>query len=137
METWGPVQINTEPVNSISTLAYRDSEEDVYEFMLNDVDEAIVHLAGKTSKTGRINIWAAKALKARLLLYKGSKFNDNQAYSDAAAVAEEVIAGSGSSFYSNYADCWSGANENGITNNEVIWYVDYSVFWKTISCRNG
>lgn len=126
VETWGPVQINTEPVNSISTLAYRDSEEEVYEFMLTDVDEAITNLAAKTSKTGRINYWAAKALKARLLLYKGSKFSDSQAYSDAAAVAEEVIAGSGSSFYSNYADCWLGANENGITNKEVIWYVDYS-----------
>ena len=104
VETWGPVQINTEPVKSISNLAYRDSEEDVYAFMLKDVDEAIVHLANQTTKTGRINLWAAKALKARILLYKASKFNDNQAYADAAALAEEVIAGSGSSFYANYAD---------------------------------
>jgi starch-binding outer membrane protein, SusD/RagB family len=126
VETWGPVQINTEPVNSVSTLAYRDSEEEVYAFMLNDVDEAITNLEAKTAKTGRINYWAAKALKARLLLYKGSKFNDSQAYTDAAATAEEVIAGSGNSFYADYADCWKGANENGSSNNEVIWYVDYS-----------
>jgi hypothetical protein len=126
VETWGPVQINTEPVNSISTLAYRDSEEDVYAFMLNDIDEAIVHLANQTPKNGRINLWAAKALKARFLLYKGSKFNDAQAYADAAAEAEEVIAGSSCSFYSNYADIWSGNHEDGINNNEVIWFVEYS-----------
>jgi hypothetical protein len=30
------------------------------------------------------------------------------------------------SFYSNYADCWSGANENGASNKEVIWWIDYS-----------
>jgi len=126
VETWGPVQINREPITNASSEAHRDSEEDVYAFMLEDVDDAIVKLAAKTGKTGRINLWAAKALKARLLLYKGSKFNDNQAYVDAAKTAEEVISGSGSSFYTNYADCWSGANENGVTNKEVIWAVDYS-----------
>jgi hypothetical protein len=126
VETWGAVQINTEPVHSISTEAHRSSEEEVYAFMLQDVEEAITLLAAKTSKTGRINFWAAKALKARLLLYKGSKFGDNQAYADAAATAEEVIAGSGSSFYGKYSDIWSGSHENGISNNEVIWYVEYS-----------
>lgn len=126
VETWGPVQINRDPVSSISTVAHRDSEEDVYAFMLDDVNDAIGKLALKTAKTGHINLWAAKALKARLLLYKASKFNDNQAYIDAAATAEEVIAGSGLSFWANYADCWKGANENGVSNKEVIWYVDYS-----------
>lgn len=126
VETWGPVQINREPITNASTEAKRDSEEDVYAFMLEDVNDAIVKLAAKTGKTGRINLWTAKALKARLLLYKGSKFNDNQAYIDAAKTAEEVISGSGASFYSKYADCWSGANENGVINKEVVWALDYS-----------
>ena len=126
VETWGPVQINREPVNSVSTIGHRDSEEDVYEFMLGDVNDAIDKLALKIAKTGHINVWAAKALKARLLLYKGSKFNDNQAYMDAAAAAEDVITGSGLSFFTNYEDCWKGTNENGVSNKEVIWYVDYS-----------
>jgi hypothetical protein len=126
VETWGPVQINREAVNSISSVAYRDSEEDVYEFMLNDVDEAIAHLQARTAKTGRVNLWAARALRARLLLYKGSKFNDAASYTAAAAEAEAVITGSGASFFTNYADCWLGANENGVSNKEVIWHVDYS-----------
>ena len=61
--------------------------------MLEDINDAIDKLALKTGKTGHINLWAAKALKARLLIYKGSKFNDNQAYIDAAATAEDVISG--------------------------------------------
>jgi starch-binding outer membrane protein, SusD/RagB family len=126
VEIWGPVQINREPVNDVSTIGHRDSEEDVYAFMLEDVNDAIAKLAAKTAKTGRINLWAAKALKARLLLYKGSKFGNNQAYLDAAAVAEEVISGSGLSFFTNYSDCWQGTNENGGLNKEVIWYIDYS-----------
>ncbi|HEX3009532.1 MAG TPA: RagB/SusD family nutrient uptake outer membrane protein, partial [Bacteroidales bacterium] len=126
VETWGPVQINTEPVKDASTVWVRSSETEVYAFMLKDVEEAITLLAAKTAKTGRFNLWAAKALYARLLIYKASKFSDQAAYSQAATVADEIITGSGASFYANYADCWSGANENGITNREVLWYVDYS-----------
>lgn len=126
VETWGPVQINREPINSVIATAKRESEEEVYEFMLQDIDEAITHLVAKTTKTGHINLWTAKGLKARFLLYKASKFNDNQAYIDAAATAEEVITGSGLSFFTNYADCWNATNSNGISNKEVIWWVDYS-----------
>lgn len=126
VETWGPVQINREAVSSVSTLANRDSEEDVYEFMLEDIEDAISKLSGETTKTGHINLWAAKAIKARLLLYKACKFNDNQAYLDAAATADEVITGSGLSLYSNYEDCWNALNINGISNNEVIWWIDYN-----------
>ncbi len=126
VETWGPVQINKEAVNSVSTVAKRDTEQDVYAFMLEDIEDAISKLAGKTTKTGHLNLWAARAIKARLLLYKASKFNDNQAYIDAAASAEEVISGSGLSFFANFNDCWNAANQNGISNKEVIWWVDYS-----------
>jgi starch-binding outer membrane protein, SusD/RagB family len=126
VETWGPVQINTEPVTTASSIGHRNSEEEVYEFMLNDVDEAIVLLAKQTGKTGRINLWAAKSLRARLLLYQASQLGVTASYALAAAEAEEVIAGSGCSFYSNYSDVWSAATVNGTDNNEVIWYVDYS-----------
>lgn len=126
VETWGPVQINKEAVNNVSTVGKRNSEQEVYSFMLEDIEDAITRLAGKTTKTGHINLWAAKAMKARILLYKASKFNDNQAYMDAATTADEVITGSGLSFFTNYADCWNAANENGISNKEVIWWVDYS-----------
>lgn len=126
VETWGPVQINREPIKNVLTNAKRDSEEDVYAFMLEDINDAITRLSDKTVKTGHINLWAAKAMKARFLLYKASKFNNNQDYIDAVAIAEEVIAGSGLSFYANYADCWNGTNESEISNKEVIWGVDYS-----------
>jgi hypothetical protein len=126
VEIWGPVQINRDPIREVLTVARRDSEEDVYAFILEDIDDAITRLAGKTTKTGHINLWAAKALKARFLIYKASKFNDMQAYADAAAVSEEVITGSGLFFFNNCAECWNAQNENGISNKEVIWWVEYS-----------
>ena len=126
VETWGPVQINKEPTTAASSTAVRNSVEEVYAFMLEDINEAITLLANKTDKTGRINLWAAKALKARFLLYKASKFDDNQAYIDAAAMAEEVISGSGLSFFDQYAKCWDADHQVGSSNQEVIWYIDYS-----------
>jgi starch-binding outer membrane protein, SusD/RagB family len=59
VETWGPVQINREPVSNASSVAHRNSEADVYAFMLEDINDAITKLTAKTAKTGRINLWAA------------------------------------------------------------------------------
>jgi hypothetical protein len=133
VETWGAVPILREPVTTATTDVVRDSEVDVYEFMLADVENAITDLSDKTAKTGRVNLWAAKAFKARLLLYlasgyEGGKYSGGKAkaYADAAAVAAEVISGSGASFYANYSDCWNQENEDGIKNNEVIWHIEYS-----------
>ncbi|MBP1676805.1 MAG: SusD family [Bacteroidetes bacterium] len=133
VETWGPVPVLKEPVTTANTEVVRNSEQEVYEFMLADVNSAITNLASRTSKDGRVNLWAAKALKARLLLYLASEYNGgnytggkNQAYIDAAKEAQEVITGSNASFFTNYADCWNQANEDGIKNKEVIWHIEYS-----------
>lgn len=133
VETWGPVPIMKEPTSNANADVVRDSEVSIYDFMLEDVNTAITNLATKTSKTGRVNVWAAKAFKARLLLYLASEYNGGnypggktQAYLDAAALAQDVITGSGASFFTNYADCWNQTNENGTANKEVIWAIEYN-----------
>lgn len=131
VETWGPVPIYKVPTETSTSDVSRDNEADVYDFMLQDVNNAIINLDDKITKNGRVNKWAAKALKARLLLYLASEYNGGnygkvQAYTDAAATAQEVIDESGASFYTNYADCWLQATEDGKTNDEAIWYVEYS-----------
>ncbi|MBN1463840.1 MAG: RagB/SusD family nutrient uptake outer membrane protein [Paludibacteraceae bacterium] len=133
VETWGPVPIFKTPTSSATSEVVRDNEAAVYDFMLEDVNTAISSLDVPTiTKTGRVNYWAAKAFKARLLLYLASEYNGGnyggqaKAYTDAAATAQEVIDGSGASFYTNYADCWNQANEDGIKNKETIWYIEYA-----------
>ncbi|MDR0412799.1 MAG: RagB/SusD family nutrient uptake outer membrane protein [Dysgonamonadaceae bacterium] len=133
VETWGAVPVLREPVTTATTDVVRNPAADVYEFMLADVENAITDLSDKTAKTGRVNLWAAKAFKARLLLYLASEYEGGnyaggkaKAYADAAAVASEVISGSGAGFYTNYADCWNQANEDGVKNQEVIWHIEYS-----------
>ncbi len=44
---------------------------DIYEKVLNDLDIAIQDLPEKQDLPGRANIWAAKALKAKILMQKG------------------------------------------------------------------
>ncbi|MDR1114837.1 MAG: RagB/SusD family nutrient uptake outer membrane protein [Tannerella sp.] len=126
VETWGPVPINRTPVISASSEATRSSELEVYEFMLEDLTDAETALAGQTIKNGHINLWAAKAFKARVLLYKANRTGNNADYTAAAQLAAEVINSSGAKLYENYADCWKMANEGGGVNTEALFYVAYS-----------
>jgi hypothetical protein len=133
VEIWGAAPIMREPARSASTEPVRDSEAAIYDFMLEDLETAIDNLSDATAKTGRINLWTAKAFKARLLLYLASEYNGGnypggaaKAYADAASAAQEVIAGSGATLYSNAADVWNQAHEDFVKNDEVIWGVEYN-----------
>lgn len=92
----------------------RDTKENVVKQIIADLDEAATLLPSNQSETGKATVGAAKALKARVLLY-------NQNWSEAAAAAQEVMT-MGYSLFPNYRDLFREANEN---NNEVIFDVQY------------
>ncbi len=137
---WGAIPYNTEPPATIVTDPTRVPEEEVYSNILSDLDKSIAAFesASYMIKTeGRANYWAARALKARTLLYAASwlgksSLTTNSAYSgkDLYALAKteaDAVIGSGvASFYDNYADTWSMNNEDVTTNKEAIWGVTYS-----------
>ncbi len=50
----------------------RDKHEDVYDFIANDLDSAAL-LLGETNSKGRVNKYAALALKSRVMLYAASE----------------------------------------------------------------
>lgn len=147
---WGPIPYNAERITEPKSTATRLPEEMVYSNILSDIDLALTHLkAGNAmAKTadGHANYYAALALKARTLLYAASWLgvqsitsNANYAgknlYQEAQTVAEEVIASSGASFYTNYADTWSMNNEDISQNSEAIWGVHYdSNITTTVNC---
>jgi hypothetical protein len=73
----------------------RNTLAEVYNFIIEDFDRAIERLNPQPSITesyGYINIWAAKALKARVQLYLGN-------YAQALILAEDVIQHAGPSGY--------------------------------------
>lgn len=137
---WGPIPYNTEPPTSVVTDAERAPEEVVYSNILTDLDKSIAAFQAAnymTKADGRANYWAARALKARTLLYAASWLGKNSITSNSAYAgkdlyalakteAEAVINSGIASFYDNYADTWSMANESVAKNKESIWGVAYS-----------
>lgn len=137
---WGAIPYNTEPPTTIVTDPTRIPEEQVYSNILSDIDKSIASFqaANYMVKTdGRANYWAARALKARTLLYVASwlgkssiSSNSDYAGKDLYALAKteaEAVIGSGiASFYDTYSDTWSMNNEDITKNKEAIWGVAYS-----------
>ncbi|MBN1821237.1 MAG: RagB/SusD family nutrient uptake outer membrane protein [Prolixibacteraceae bacterium] len=126
---WGAIPYNEEAINSIITNPTRTSEEEVYTNILSDLDKSIAAFqdANYMIKTeGRASYWAARALKARVLLYSASWLGKTENYGLAKTEAEAVINSGIASFYSNYSDTWSMNNEDVTVNKEAIWGVTYS-----------
>lgn len=137
---WGPIPYNSEPPTDIVTNPVRVPEEVIYSNMLADLDKSIASFdaANYRVKTGgRANYWAARALKARTLLYAASWLGKNSISSNpdyagkdlyvlAQAEAEAVISSGIASFYAKYSDTWSMSNEAISKNSEAIWGVAYS-----------
>ncbi len=137
---WGAIPYNAETMTDIITDPTRLSEEEVYSNILSDIDKSIkafeeINYVTKTD--GRANYWSARALKARMLLYAASwlgekaitsnpDYSGKNLYSLAKTEAEAVIGSGIASFYDNYSDVWTMANEDFTTNKEAIWGVAYS-----------
>ncbi len=146
---WGPIPYNSEPPTEIVTDPTRESEEFIYSKILEDLDNSIeaFEAANYMKKTdGRANYWAAKALKARTLLYAASwmgaqtittnkDYSGKNLYTLAIAEADAVINSGVASFYPNYADTWSMTNEDITKNAEAIWGVTYAEdITTTVNC---
>jgi len=126
---WGDIPYNDEPIRVFSTTPVRMPEAEVYTRILQDLDKSILAFEAanyKTKADGRANYWAARALKARVLLYEASWLNKTASYALAQAEAEAVIASNYASFYTNYSDTWSMVNENVGVNKESIFGITYS-----------
>ena len=145
--TWGPIPYNTAPITSQQTNPVRVPEAEVYKNILSDIETAMSQFKSANFMTkadgglqARANYYAAVALKARVALYAASWLGKNAVeghsdlYAEAKAAAEEVIAGSGASFYERYSDVWNLNNEAVKDNKEAIWGVYYDNALSTENC---
>ncbi len=137
---WGAIPYNTEPPTSVVTDATRVPEEVVYSNILTDLDKSISAFEAAnymTKADGRANYWAARALKARTLLYAASwlgknslttntSYSGKDLYALAKSESEAVINSGIASFYDNFADTWSMTNESVAKNKESIFGIAYS-----------
>ncbi|MBN2214305.1 MAG: RagB/SusD family nutrient uptake outer membrane protein [Bacteroidales bacterium] len=137
VETWGGVQLNTEPVATPSTTPVRNSVDEIYDQMFTDVQFAIDNLDPAAEPSSRVTHWAARAFKARLALYYASAYyGHTEYYTTAAEEAKQVIDYSGKSLYDNYEDVWQMSNSSASTNDEFIWAIDYYEEYGTAQSYN-
>jgi hypothetical protein len=135
---WGDIPYNDEPITLFSTEPVRLPEAQVYTKILEDLDRSIAAFNTanyKTKTEGRANYWAARALKARVLLYEASWLGKQSSYALAKAEADAVIGSGIASFYPKYSDTWFMGNEDVATNKESIFGISYSYDLKTpVNC---
>jgi len=105
------------------TYGPRTPKSQVYDFMIADLDWATDHLSGERatgSNIGRLNKWAALALKARIAL-------QNEKWDVAAAAALLVMQSNQFQLYSNYWELFQiqGNASTNASNRESIIYAMY------------
>ena len=91
----------------------------VRDWVLAELDQTITELSSNDydPEFGRITEWAAKAFKARVLLYEGTLASDNAMLTNAANVAKDVIDNGGFSLHPTYTELF---RPEGDRSSEVI-----------------
>ena len=118
---WGDVPIVHNNSSEIAAGDYNNKYKvkaaDVYEYIVMTLEKAI-DLLPNTNSAGRIDIWGAKGLLAKVYLAKsGIKCNgngqrDENDLAKAAELAKDVIDNSGKKLMEHYADIFRGENNN-------------------------
>ena len=125
MNWWGDVPLLRKDITiDEAKVVARTPRAEVLQFILEELDAAAAVLPTNTQYSpadrGRITKGAAKALKARVLLYEGDRMEE------VVAICEELMNNQGAngtySLVSNYSDIFSPANEY---NSEVILDLQY------------
>ena len=120
---FGGVPLQTEPADSNSDLLLpRASAEEVYELIVEDLDQAITLLPQRSAYTqehiGRATKEAAIAELARVYL---THYQDYEHYQLVVDLCEEIRK-MGYQLEANYADLWNPSKQNGV---ESIFEVQY------------
>ena len=108
VNNFGAVPLYTRVLGTSDLKLTRIPVADVYAQIEADLKESIAKLEGITvNRTGRVNIWAANALLARVSLFQ-EKWAEAKLYSD------KVISESPYSLESNFLKIWDVNNRNGV-----------------------
>lgn len=127
VETFGDTYYTDQPSESIVMAPKKTSVAEIYTHIFEDLDFCMdSRLSVAQADGGRVTMWAAKALKARLSLTRASELNDKVLYEQAYTLAKEVIDNGPFELSKDFASVFDVENSDGNGNKEVIWYVDYS-----------
>ncbi len=102
----------------------RNSVEEVYTQVLSDLEVAIATLPETQPERGRVNRWAAKALRANVYLTMASwPLKQTDKFANALADATDVLTNGPYAFEPEFASMFLIENED--TNSEYIWQLKF------------
>lgn len=125
VENFGNVPIVQEEINSPVTHFAPNTEQEVYDFMISELNAALPNLEANPADTelGRATKGAAQHLLALLYLTRGYKtFGGNPDFEQAAQFTEELINSSYYALLPSFAEVFQPGNE---LNREIIFAVQY------------
>lgn len=123
VENFGGVPIVAEEINTPVTHFEPNNEQSVYEFILEDLNQALPNLEPASAEFGRVTQGAVKHLLSLVHLTRGYKpFAVNTDFSKAAQYAEELTGGSSYTLLGSFADVFRADNQK---NKEIIFSIQY------------
>lgn len=123
VEMYGGVSIVTEAFDAPVVTFERDSEEDVYDFIIQELSDIVDVLPDQQTDIGRVTKGAANHLLAAVYLSRGyTSFAEADDFANAESYASDVI-GSGNYFLlSRFEDVFEIGNE---VNDEIIFSIQF------------
>lgn len=125
VETFGPVPLYTTEQNTVITEVERNSEAEVYSFMVNELSEVVDLLPWEVEEPGRLGKAAALQLLGKVYLTRAYKTFANPLDFELAAEHLDRIIEDPDSPYSLLDSYASVYDENNQNNAEVIWAIQY------------
>lgn len=123
VENFGGVAIVKDEINTPVTHFTPGSEQEVYDFIIDDLNNAINGLDLTTADFGRATKGAAKHLLSLIYLTRGYKsFGSSADFTKATQLAEEVISSGAYTLLPSFADVFNPANQK---NKEIIFSAQY------------
>lgn len=129
-KTWGRLPLRTEPIEGYdaeTTQKERVSEEEVFELIKQDIDQALQLFPDNEFDEGR-NMWsrpAANALKADVYLWTAKRRNGGEADLNTALSALNEVETASVSLLSDYEDIFEYENKG---NEEIVMSVRFEQF---------
>jgi len=123
VETFGPVPFYTEEQTEVRYEVSRTAEQEIYDFLIQDLDRVRGVLAFGNGTAGEVNDAAVTFLLGKLYLTRAYKpFGTTADFIQAAALFDSISAHGAYRLLPSYASVYDESNQN---NSEVIWAIQY------------
>ncbi|MBN1133135.1 MAG: RagB/SusD family nutrient uptake outer membrane protein [Bacteroidales bacterium] len=122
VQHFGDVSLVTDLVSEPITHFERDPASEVYQFIIDEMEEALEQLPETQDDFGRINSRAVRHMLAKVYLTRGyESFGSASDFTTAAQLADAAIDGQDLSL--TFEELFAYENDN---NEEVLWSIQYS-----------